>query len=100
MGNSGTNYRLNIAGYTGTAGDALAYHNGMQFSTKLRDNDPWGGNCATTYSGAWWFRTCHTSNLNGLYLSGQDDARGVGWHPFQGNWISLKFAQMNLRFRD
>ena len=33
VGNSGTNYRLNIAGYTGTAGDSLTYHNGMQFST-------------------------------------------------------------------
>ena len=43
VGNSGTNYRLNIAGYTGTAGDSLAYHNGMQFSTKDRDNDQYSG---------------------------------------------------------
>ena len=41
MGNGGTNYRLNIAGYTGTAGDSPARRNGMQFSTKYRDNDQW-----------------------------------------------------------
>ena len=41
VGNSGTNYTLNIASYTGTAGDSINYQNGMQFSTKDRDNDQW-----------------------------------------------------------
>ena len=101
VGNSGTNYRLNIAGYTGTAGDSLAWHNGMQFSTKDRDNDRrTGGNCASGHHGAWWYRSCHYSNLNGLYLSGQDGHGGVNWWHFATRHFSLKFAQMKLRFRD
>ena len=101
VGNSGTNYRLNIAGYTGTAGDSLAYHNGMQFSTKDRDNDQSVGNCArlisTEHGGT---IACHHSNLNGLYRSGLSGNQGVRWRNFLNNDISLKFAQMKLRFRD
>ena len=100
VGNSGTNYRLNIAGYTGTAGDSLTYHNGMQFTTKDRDNDQWPENCATRWPGAWWYKGCGLSNLNGLYRSGLSGDRGVVWRNFLNNWTSLKFAQMKLRFRD
>ena len=101
VGNSGTNYRLNIAGYTGTAGDSLAWHNGLQFSTKDRDNDlRSGGNCASFHRGAWWYNSCHNSNLNGLYLSGQDGHKGVNWYHFDEKFFSLKFAQMKLRFNN
>ena len=100
VGNSGTKYRLDIAGYTGTAGDSLAYHNGMQFSTKDRDNDQGRENCATSWKGAWWYKNCHQSNLNGLYLSGQHNEQGVSWHHFRPGGLSQKFAQMKLRFRD
>ena len=101
VGNSGTNYRLNIAGYTGTAGDALTYSNGMQFTTKDRDNDQWSsGNCANLWQGAWWYKNCAHSNLNGLYRSGLDGHQGAFWHHFLNNHISLKFAQMKLRYCD
>ena len=101
VGNSGTNYTLKIAGYTGTAGDSLAYHNGMQFTTKDRDNDQYSVNCATSFHGAWWYGpSCHHSNLNGLYRSGLDSTRGINWYHFLNNWVSLKFAQMKLRFRN
>ena len=99
VGNSGTNYRLNIAGYTGTAGDALTYHNGMQFSTKDRDNDEYSGvNCASDRHGAWWYKDCGLSNLNGLYRSGLNNNQGVRWYHFLNNDISLRFAHMKLRF--
>ncbi|KAH8308059.1 hypothetical protein KR059_005829, partial [Drosophila kikkawai] len=40
VGGEANNYTLESVGnYTGTAGDALEYHVGMQFSTKDRDND-------------------------------------------------------------
>ena len=100
VGNSGTNYRLNIAGYTGTAGDSLTYHNGMQFSTKDRDNDWHSGSCANGHHGAWWYKTCCQSNLNGRYRSGSNNWDGVVWLTFLNNQVSLKFAQMKLRFRD
>ena len=101
VGNSGTNYRLNVAGYTGTAGDAMiSEHNGMPFSTKDRDNDQWGSNCAVSYRGAWWHKGCYSSNLNGLYRSGLSSNQGVVWYQFLNNYISLKFNQMKLRFRD
>ena len=104
VGNSGTNYRLNIADYTGTAGDSFlsSYSiNGMQFSTKDRDNDQYSGvNCASDRHGAWWYKSCTHSNLNGLYRSGLDGNQGVVWHDFLSKWVSLKFAKMKLRFRD
>ena len=100
VGNSGANYKINIAGYTGTAGDSLSYHNGMQFSTKDRDNDQNSGNCATSWQGAWWYKACHYSNLNGLYRSGLSGQQGVGWYHFLNNYNSLKFAQMKLRILD
>ena len=83
------------------AGHALDVHNGLQFTTKDRDNDlRSGGNCAIVHRGAWWYEKCHHSNLNGLYLSGQVDHNGVNWVHFGGRYSSLKFAQMKLRFRD
>ena len=74
----------------------------MQFSTKDRDNDQWGGgSCATQWQGAWWYNSCHDSNLNGLYRSGLSGNQGVQWgHFLNYNAISLKFVQMKLRFRD
>ena len=49
-------YRLHISGYSGTAGDSMAYHNGMKFSTRDRDNDKYSSNCAQRYKGGWWFK--------------------------------------------
>ena len=100
VGNSGTNYRLNVAGYTGTAGDSLTYHNGMQFSTKDRDNDRRGDSCANSHHGAWWYKICCQSILNGRYRSGSNNWDGVVWLTFLNNQVSLKFAQMKIRFRD
>ncbi|KAH8246350.1 hypothetical protein KR038_001271, partial [Drosophila bunnanda] len=40
VGGESSNYTLESLGYySGTAGDGLIYHLGMQFSTKDRDND-------------------------------------------------------------
>ena len=76
--------------------------NGMQFSTKDSNNDqkslPLA--CSIHHYGAWWYNACTESNLNGLYLNGVVDGRGVYWTTFLNYRISLKFAQMKIRFRN
>ena len=109
VGNPSSNYKLTIGGYQnwglGVAGDSMTSHNlnGMQFSTHDRDNDRNGGNCAVSYQGGWWFNSCHHSNLNGLYLNGQSDSRGVTWFYFNataGSWLTLRYSDMKLRRND
>ena len=65
-----TNYRLTIGQGTGVGGtfDAMAYHNGAEFSTQDQDHDTSAFNCAKKHEGAWWFKNCLTSNLNGKYV--------------------------------
>ena len=95
------NYKLNIGGYWGTAGDSMvqSYNlNGMQFTTHDRDNDAQSrDNCALIRQGAWWYRSCSNSNLNGKYLRGANDCVGVFWYTFNNNCYSLKWSEMKLR---
>ncbi|KAH0615404.1 hypothetical protein JD844_004599 [Phrynosoma platyrhinos] len=92
-------YPIIIADYSGTAGDSFLKHNGMRFTTKDLDNDHSDNNCATFYHGAWWYRNCHTSNLNGQYLRGQHSsyADGIEWSSWTGWQYSLKFTEMKIR---
>jgi len=61
------NYRLNVSGYSGNAGDPLGrHHNGMMFSTFDRDNDLQSGNCAV-YRGGFWYRHCSSCCVNCHY---------------------------------
>ena len=93
------NYRLHVKSYSGTAGDSFTAHNGMQFTTWDRDHDKWIHNCATAYSGAWWYTACHASNLNGRYFKGSHKsyANGVNWYHFRGLYYSLKKTEMKIR---
>ena len=103
VGDSTTNYKLRVGGYvSGTpadAGDSLSYHKDMQFSTHDRDNDRSSGNCAVGDQGAWWYRSCSYSNLNGKYLRGAINCDGVFWYSFNtpNNCYSLKWSEMKLR---
>ncbi|XP_060583429.1 tenascin-R-like [Ruditapes philippinarum] len=40
IGDSESSYKLYVGGYSGTAGDALMFQNGMKFTTMDRKNDP------------------------------------------------------------
>ena len=85
--------------FSGTAGDSLSRHRGYPFSTKDQDNDSWSSNCAVQYKGAWWYESCHNSNLNGLYHHGKHSshADGVNWLHWKGHYYSAKRAEMKIR---
>ena len=102
VGDSSTNYRLNVSGYSGNAGDQLFYHNGQIFTTYDQDHDSSSGsNCAVQFRGAWWYKNCFYVNLNGEYLTGGVTAsRGVIWlnaKAGKGHY-SFKMVEMKLKF--
>lgn len=89
-------YRLQFSGYQGNAGDSLSLHRGHQFSTK--DKGPSNG-CAERFKGAWWYDSCHHSNLNGIYHNGSHSsyADGINWRALGGYYYSFPFVQMMLK---
>ncbi|XP_074023693.1 microfibril-associated glycoprotein 4, partial [Numenius arquata] len=93
-------YTLHVGDFVdGGAGDSLSYHNGQKFSTFDRDQDLYVQNCAALSSGAWWFKSCHFSNLNGFYLGGAhlSYANGINWAQWKGFYYSLKKSEMKIR---
>ena len=72
----------------------MAYHNEMKFSTTDRDNDILDAvNCSTNHRGAWWYNSCASSNLNGLYGEIQPKSYGIFWQ----NWIDDSYNFHLLR---
>ncbi|XP_048748752.2 ficolin-2-like [Ostrea edulis] len=94
-----SNYRLHVSGFSGTAGDSLAPHNGMEFSTYDNDNDNrTNENCALSWMGAWWYNGCHLSNLNGMYVTAPVDYAGyMSWYSWKQKYVALKRALMMIR---
>lgn len=96
LGNEASSYKLVIGGYSGTAGDSMIYNNGATFSTKDK-----GSSCAKSAFGAWWYKSCTHSNLNGEYLRGKtpglNTRRGVSWYHWTGVNHSLKRSEMMIR---
>ncbi|XP_018088033.2 ficolin-1-B isoform X2 [Xenopus laevis] len=83
----------------GTAGDSLSNHRNMPFSTKGVNNNGNTVNCAEAYKGAWWYKKCYASCLNGEYRQGEHDKKsgGVHWNTFRGVSYSLKMSEMKFR---
>ena len=71
----------------------------MKFSTYDRDNDQWSsGNCALYYKGAWWYKSCHHSNLNGGYLkAGEISGKGITWYEWKNDYRTIKKTEMKIR---
>ncbi|XP_035778205.1 ficolin-2-like [Anopheles albimanus] len=89
-------YRLTIGNYSGTAGDSMAYHKDMKFSTKDRDNDMYTYNCNENCKGAWWYNNCCNSNLNGLYKNAEY-WYSMFWYAFSKRRLGLSFSRMMIR---
>ncbi|XP_059956630.1 tenascin isoform X6 [Mesoplodon densirostris] len=96
VGDPRTRYRLKVEGYSGTAGDSMAYHNGRSFSTFDKDTDSAITNCALSYRGAFWYKNCHRVNLMGTY-GDNNHSQGVNWFHWKGHEYSIQFAEMKLR---
>ncbi|OXA46247.1 Techylectin-5B [Folsomia candida] len=118
VANSTEKYNLTVAGYTGTAGDALDYHNGQQFTTIDNDNDKSvNKSCAAIYKGGWWYQTCHKAALNSIYNNSsavekpgadlnsiyhnsstvEKSGLGLVWNHWKGSNYSLMKVEMKIR---
>ncbi|XP_069838028.1 tenascin-N-like [Dendropsophus ebraccatus] len=96
VGSSRDRYKLTVDDYSGTAGDALKYHNGLKFTTWDKDNDLALTNCALSHRGAFWYRNCHLANPNGQY-GDNNHSQGVNWEPWKGHEFSIPFIEMKMR---
>ncbi len=99
IGNEAAGYRLNIGGYPGNAGDSLAYHNGMKFSTYDRDNDLSTRNCVSYHKGGWWYNNCYEANLNNLH---NDDKKSsattyMTWASMSGSFGNVAMSEMKVK---
>ncbi|PIK48463.1 tenascin [Apostichopus japonicus] len=99
------NYRLSGLGtYSGTSqgdahpdGSALRYHQDYSFSTFDKDNDVQiNGQCAVSRHGAWWYRMCDQSNLNGEYNTATDNW-SISWRFLPGGRYHIKYTEMKIR---
>ena len=99
IGNAITKYMLHVSGFSGSVTDnALTLHNQQKFTTFDVDNDHFSaGNCGSRYFGGWWFNSCYSAHLNGLYYAGGKmspyyDSKNI--RPWTGiHWISKGFNQ-------
>ena len=81
-------------------GDSLTFHRGMKFSTKDRHHDTSYKPCTDTLKGAWWFKNCHYSHLNGVYKDYSDtegEHGGIVWKDWKGYKYSLKSTVMKIK---
>ncbi|XP_063437209.1 techylectin-5B-like [Mytilus trossulus] len=100
IGDAESKYTLSVGVCRGNAGDGLAYHHGLKFSTFDQDNTRTGSTCANRNKGAWWYKSCSHSSLNGEYLKTNgvaDQNMGINWEKFKGDHYSLKGSSMMLR---
>ncbi|TMW52654.1 hypothetical protein DOY81_002269 [Sarcophaga bullata] len=102
ISNAAEMYKLRKLGrYTGTAGNSLAHHVGMHFSTT--DTNTAESNCGEFYIGGWWHNKCHESLVFGSNLNGKYDdnryGKGLIWETYNGLTCSLKYVKMMIRRR-
>ncbi|KAG4071102.1 hypothetical protein HA402_013416 [Bradysia odoriphaga] len=109
VGSEDENYILSVGNFTreGQISDSLTTHNGCMFSTKDKNND--GHNCANLFQGAWWYRACYMSNLNGIWMSklrsletrgpqSPENSIGITFvNAFNVPFYSLKNVEMKVR---
>ncbi|XP_048243737.1 fibrinogen C domain-containing protein 1-like [Haliotis rufescens] len=94
LANMSNFYRLAVSGFSGNAGDSLAGHNGMRFTAKNLDLDTHKTkNCAVSYHGAWWYKACYNTNLNGIY--NDTTSKGIRWASKHTQHTSMKIRPLH-----
>lgn len=90
-------YSCSCSFFTGTCIDSLNYNRGAAFSTKDKDSDirP-SNNCAVDHQGAWWYKSCTQTNLNGLYNTTGLPITGIYWYKTHNKIVLLKRVEMKL----
>jgi hypothetical protein len=70
----------------------------MAFTTRDRDNDNYGTNCADEYSMGWWHNVCHAASPTGVYRADGGDYQGKAmyWHTWRRGY-ALKTMDMKIR---
>ena len=105
IGTSNENYKLKAEGGF-VFKNAILYHYGMSFSTYDNDNDlETAKNCASFFTGGWWYKTCQQSNLNGIYQPSAKVVKGnvIYWKDATGNPLhtghSESLQETEIKFR-
>lgn len=97
-------YKLHVSGYSGTAGDSFSFHDGVEFSTKDKNNDPIvsSKDCSVTFQSAWWYKKCKDVDLNGVYVATESGIvhRGIKWETLLGTTGNLKSVRMKIRQKE
>jgi len=103
------NYRVHVGdkSYFGSAHDAFTTDDaaqkldGMEFSTKDKDNDKFPGSCAKTRKGGWWYNSCGAANLNGNWYPSTTCNKakpdGIYWKPWYQDLRAMFQASMKIR---
>jgi len=77
----GSNYSVTVSGYSGNAGDAFSYNDGMMFTTFDRDNDLHRINCAANNGGGFWYKACSNANVNNALRGPRNNLRWSWFGP-------------------
>lgn len=73
----------------------------MMFTTRDRDNDAKReGNCATEFSGGWWYNGCFLANLNGRYPTpgSPRTPKYMSWQPLHYTFGGIIYSEMKIRY--
>ncbi len=99
VGSEQEKYKLLIGGYSGNAGDSMAYHNGWKFTTKDNDNDLNSANCAHSFRGGWWYKNCHDTNPNGIFPTARStNAKYMSWYRLKNSHGNIVFSRIKIRY--
>jgi len=84
------NYKLQVTGYSGNAGDAMYVHNRNMFTTYDRDNDHSWANCGAHFGGGFWYHRCFHCGVNSNSLFIWASLPGGDWLQKSRMWLQCK----------